>query len=513
MCQSVLTTHPEHPDALNLCGVACFQAGDAEQATSLLEKAVAHRPEFIDAHNNLGNVLKAVGRLVEAESSYRRAIAIEPRYFDAHFNLGIVLEAMDRPGEAEATYRRALALRPDFVPAHLNIGNALKALGRFDEALDAYGRVLDGEPRHVDALNNLGTVLYELGKLADAESTYRRALEVDERHADAHYNLGVVLQEMKNYDESIAEYRRAVEIRPHYAEGYVNLGYALHQAGNLQEAHTAYERTIELDPDNPQVHVNLGDLLLHGGDPGAAVALCDTFLETHPGETAILAFKSVALHELGDREAARYLADFDGLLRSTSFEAPDGFASPAEFNAALAEHICAHPSLVSAPASHATREGKHSGELLIEPKGPMSAWEELLGHAVEEYRRSLPTDSPHPFVRKMPAGYKLTAWGVVLEAQGHQVPHIHPSAWLSGVYYVEVPAVAAVPEEKPAGWIEFGRPPEHFHTRATPDLKLVQPREGLLLLFPSYFYHRTVPFETGGRRISIAFDVLPRRAA
>jgi hypothetical protein len=29
------------------------------------------------------------------------------------------------------------------------------------------------------------------------------------------------------------------------------------------------------------------------------------------------------------------------------------------------------------------------------------------------------------------------------------------------------------------------------------------------VLFPAYLYHATVPFNSGQRRISIAFDVLP----
>jgi hypothetical protein len=42
-----------------------------------------------------------------------------------------------------------------------------------------------------------------------------------------------------------------------------------------------------------------------------------------------------------------------------------------------------------------------------------------------------------------------------------------------------------------------------------PEVRAVQPEEGMMILFPSYFYHRTVPFETGETRISIAFDVMP----
>jgi hypothetical protein len=30
-----------------------------------------------------------------------------------------------------------------------------------------------------------------------------------------------------------------------------------------------------------------------------------------------------------------------------------------------------------------------------------------------------------------------------------------------------------------------------------------------MILFPSYFYHRTIPFEASETRISIAFDAMP----
>jgi len=40
-------------------------------------------------------------------------------------------------------------------------------------------------------------------------------------------------------------------------------------------------------------------------------------------------------------------------------------------------------------------------------------------------------------------------------------------------------------------------------------VKVIEPAEGVVLLFPSYLWHATVPFERGEERISIAFDVYP----
>jgi hypothetical protein len=39
--------------------------------------------------------------------------------------------------------------------------------------------------------------------------------------------------------------------------------------------------------------------------------------------------------------------------------------------------------------------------------------------------------------------------------------------------------------------------------------RTVRPEPGLLILFPSYFYHGTVPFEDHRHRTTIAFDVVP----
>ena len=39
-------------------------------------------------------------------------------------------------------------------------------------------------------------------------------------------------------------------------------------------------------------------------------------------------------------------------------------------------------------------------------------------------------------------------------------------------------------------------------------MKLFEPKEGMLILFPSYFFHRTVPTGSQDLRVSIAFDVM-----
>jgi uncharacterized protein (TIGR02466 family) len=103
----------------------------------------------------------------------------------------------------------------------------------------------------------------------------------------------------------------------------------------------------------------------------------------------------------------------------------------------------------------------------------------------------------------------MTMWANILESEGFQVPHIHPSGWLSAVYYVRVPGV--VRSDGHAGWIEFGEPYTDIFHSVRPETLALRPEDGLLLMFPSYFYHRTLPFHSDEQRISIAFDIVPKR--
>lgn len=74
-----------------------------------------------------------------------------------------------------------------------------------------------------------------------------------------------------------------------------------------------------------------------------------------------------------------------------------------------------------------------------------------------------------------------------------------------GIYKCAITADSA----DKAGWIEFGRPQPYPGARAVSPVRTFQPHEGMYVLFSSYFYHRTIPFESNENRVSIAFDIVP----
>ncbi len=74
---------------------------------------------------------------------------------------------------------------------------------------------------------------------------------------------------------------------------------------------------------------------------------------------------------------------------------------------------------------------------------------------------------------------------------------------------MQVSEAVSEPNDGHDGWIEFGRPQSIYRTAAPPNIHLVRTEEGLMVLFPSFFFHRTIPFEAEADRICIAFDIQP----
>ena len=457
-------------------GVRHHNAGRLDKAEAQYRQVLKAHPDNADALHLLGVLARQAGRHDDAVDLIQQAIARNNRNPSYHANLGTALEVSGKREEALAAYRRAIQINPDYPEAYYKLGTALRDSDKPDEAVQAFRRAIQTKPDYAEALNELGSLLRKAGKGDMAVEAFRRAIKIKPDYADAHYNHGVTLQ----------------------------------GAGQLDEAIQALQRAVVLKPDFDSAMFNLSVALLDREDPAKMVEVCDACLKADPGNRRMLSSKIVALNEAGDRDGARFLLDFDRFIRPTRIEVPAGFDGLAEFNTALAHQVCTNPTLEFERSGHATRFGGHTDDLLIDPQGPVASLKGLMEGAVEDYLRAMPEDPSHPFLASRPDRWKLTAWAVVMDTGGHQAAHIHSAAWVSGVYYVQLPDIGNLPEQGQAGWIEFGRPQPGFRCKVEPEVKSFQPEEGLMFIFPSYFYHGTMPIETKEQRISIAFDVIPQ---
>ena len=146
------------------------------------------------------------------------------------------------------------------------------------------------------------------------------------------------------------------------------------------------------------------------------------------------------------------------------------------------------------------------GPLLRRIEPGIEALRTKLERAVERYIGQLPpVDPSHPMLRHRRDERVRFAgsWSVRLTGAGHHSNHVHPQGWISSAYYVSLPAAI---DNGQQGWIKFGEP--RWPTPGCGIEKVIQPRAGRLVLFPSYMWHGTIPFDAG-ERMTAPFDVVP----
>ncbi|MEN9223716.1 MAG: tetratricopeptide repeat protein [Thermostichus sp. BF3_bins_97] len=522
LAQEILTVEPNHLGSLQILGMIAHQQGQPQEALAYLQKVVTLQPAEADAHYNLAFLLHSQGSLAEAVPHYRQALLLDPDHLEARVNFAQLLRSAQLYREAVQEYQEVVRLQPRSAQAHNDLGILLKEMGSLPEAIQAYEQAIQLQPDYAEAHNNLANALKAKGDGAAAEGAYRRALQLKPNLAEAHNNLGTLYEEQGQLEKAVQCYQQAILARSGYAEALSNLGDAFGQLGQLEQGLHCCQRAVLVDPYCLEGQLNLANLLLMKGDPQAAEAACQRALELHPAHPLALALQTIAQAEQQHWTEALHLADPRTFVQTFPSPQPE---ETARLNPRLAEMILAHPSLIWERTRNATRSGYHSGNLLADcgtesllnpadPDHPLYHLGSRIATTVPFYLEQLLPQLPpdHPWRERIQGPFQVRdLWAVVMQSQGHQIPHVHPSASLSGVYYVQVPASLGVDAADPSGWLEFGTYPERFPFAQQPTHPLVQkiqPQPGLLVLFPSHLWHRTIPFVGTEPRISIAFDIV-----
>jgi len=466
----VIAAEPDNTQALRLRGVLARQCGDIGASIRLLETAYRLAPTDVTTANDLALSLMAAGDLQAAETALREALGRVRESPRALANLGALLQQRGHSAEAIAIHREYLELVPEDLEVRCNLAHALMDTGRADDAIEACDAALAIAPDHPLVLANKGAVLCGLDRCEAAVEVLRRALAA-------------------NPDDDMA---------------LINLAYAQRALDNADAAIDSLTRAVRANPVNARAAADLANAWLGLGMADRAVEVCERFLASHPGDRLVLASYAYALRDAGRRADARRLLDFDRLIRIRDLGAPPGFADLAEFNRGLAQFVTGHASLLQDPVRKATTGGAQTGELNALESPVFGALDAELRRVIEQAVAEWLAEGfgGHELMANAADRWTLRTWGTVLNAGGHQAPHHHPLGWLSGVYY------AGLPDSVDVGALEFGRPPDQIRPAAPPETFCVTPRPGRLVIFPSWFYHRTLPFDATGTRVSIAFDVM-----
>ena len=427
------------------------------------------------------------------------ALAANPDDFIARHNRAVELRRLDRPDEAFDEVERALrggmaAPETALIRAHL-----LADLGRYAAAIDAYRALLDGYPDLIDAHETLSKLLPQVGRGDEALDSYRRALV---RLPQSGLLWLSALGAAKNLRDAaqLLDWARQVEQR--FGPDTLVAGLraqALSWQGNDAAALDLLHRAVAVDPAHQPLHTTIAHVALKSGDPATARAAAMQAAQLAPEDQTAWALLSVALRLLGDPRE-HWLTDYDSHIGIVDL---DGLDLPRIADALTCLHTTtAHPAEQSLRGGTQTR-----GDLFDKTTPEICDLRCEIDRAVTSFVGALPENPQHPFLRRNTrAVHYAGSWSVRLQSNGFHINHIHPAGWLSSACYIDLPP--GVGQGDDTGALAFGMPDAELGLDLLPR-RIVRPKVGQLVLFPSYFWHGTIPFESTMPRLTVAFDALP----
>ena len=546
LLRQAIKAAPREAALFNNLGNVLLSADKLAVAESAYRKAIDLKSGYAEAYFNLGNVLRRLNRPEQAIAAQRRAIAIRPNYAEALVQLAVLQNEAGAAEEALKTLNAAMAANARFFDAHYYTGSVLTDLSRFDEAIAELETATTLSPQRHEAHYALAKALAHAGREDEALSSYQRCIQLAPEFEPAHaefnelsWTMGRDVREAQTYafarkrvgdkpdlllseaelrirfkDAAVAEslLRRASEMAPERGDIANALGRSLALQSRFDESLPLFRRAIEVEPGAVRHRQELGVALLNHGQARDSIPVLEEALALAPHEQVSLAYLALALRESGD---SRYdaLVQLDRFVRTYDIAPPAGYSNVASFNQALADELERLHTRRVAPLNQTLLNGTQTpGSLFANHSAALDLIRQQIDDAIRDFIAGLPDDPGHPFLSRKNSQFDLAgSWSCRLHSSGYHSNHVHNQGWISSAYYVALPG-EVMDSSNDQGALKFGESKFGLSERDRPE-QLVRPLVGKLVLFPSYFWHGTVPFTSQRARLTIAFDVVPGKAS
>ena len=546
MLRDALTVHPDKQYVHNNLGSLLRKTGRQLDAKNHFKKAIEISPGYFDGLLNFGNICLDLDEVETAWPALLKAhnlLPNDPRPFNG---LGTVKRKEGKFAEAIEYYDKAIELFPNYALAYYNKGMTQRQSGDLEGGILSLQKSLEISPNVPNSLNMLGTIYNQLDEVDKSIAAFELAIEIAPEDMNSHLELNQVLWTSDRTENHLQSFVRARAKKPQSVLLCCGHGASLTTGDRHEEAEEAYRSGLKIDGNSvmaldglaqslrkqkrfeealpyhrkiedlgikkPLAQMGFARTLMHLGDFAAALEKleeCDEVAsEVAQIDQEQFALVALCYKNLGDPRAEYYL-NFEDFVVPFEIETPTGFGSVEEFNAALLERLKALHTAKNHPMEQTLRNGSQTYGRLFDLDDPLIEKVRLAQEeCIARYLAGLPKDDAHPFLRRNKGTFRFTDnFSVRLKKGGYHTNHIHSHGWISSAYYVEVPEEVSTTSDK-AGWINFGRPNELPGCDDEPD-KWIQPKPGVLALFPSYIYHGTEPFVSDSYRTTVVFDALP----
>lgn len=540
--QQSLQVNPKQPDVLSNLGNLLQARRQFKDAKQCYQRALTLNEHSVDAWYNLASVHYRSRDYRAAALAAKKALLLQPNHLKAHLLTGRSELDYKRFDAAEATFCDALRRWPE----EPNLRFHLALVYRYKEQTADARQLLDALKGHMDEAQRvfqLGCLAYDEGDYEQSESMLLESIERQNDLIPAHEALNKLYWESGDTARFLSSFQQAAlrqpdsialayayashlfrdhrteqasEVLKQYLNRFGEIHSLVHlrgvmaiQEGELAQGENLLRQALQQAPLYPRYLIDLAAVYLRQDEYAKADALLERARDNEPLNQEIYAYQGLSWRLSGQTEKAATFNDYDRYLKIGFLPTPEGYESLEQFWPLLEERVRELHNTRHQPLDQSVRGGTQTVGSLLQRDDPIiQSYRSSLEQYLREYLEQLPRDSNHPIVGRLTEQYHFSgSWSVKLFQNGFHSNHVHPEGWLSACTYLTVPEGVRRDDPQKKGWITFGEtslalPTDKIH-------QAVCPQPGMCVIFPSCFWHGTIPFDSNEERITLPCDIMP----
>ena len=538
--QSSLKINPRQAHVNNSLGVCQKQKLMLNDARSNFVKAIDLKPDYLDPHKNLIRLLIEIKDIQSASLAIKNAKGKLPNHQDIKKLEANFYQSIEDHETAIALLEDVLLANPDNLFVKHSLALNLRMAGQAKRALELYNELEQDGLKRFQLFHNKANAMADLGHLEGAIEYYRKAIIENPAYIDSHKNLNDLLWEMQNEDDFLTSYVKAFQLLPtdlalrfSYASTLIRLGHYDISLEFLKQLPKAAEQDYQYFDLLGAVYKGLGDKTsalkmqrraqqFKDIPISSTINLVETLLETEhyreaqeilnealirePKNKHAWALLGIAWKMLGDPRS-KTLNDYNNLVREYILDVPEGFDSIEDFCEELSSYLQTLHTAKTQPLEQTLSGGTQTKGNLFNDANPLiQAFVNKVELCIRDYiKQTKPLNNRLPVLQSSESFHFSGSWSVRLKQNGFHSQHVHPMGWISSAFYVKLPTDIEDQTTK-AGWLKIGASNIEINNEPIIE-KHIKPEIGKLVLFQSYMWHGTIPFDSDEERMTIAFDV------
>ena len=443
------------------------------------------------------------GDLNLAETYFRDAAALQGEPPEAVFNLCKLLQMQGRNKEVVRVFQDKTTAK-DYSRIHpqllLTTSQAAISAGDRSLACELLRSLNSRYPDNIETSILLSTLQIEAGQLVEAKSLIHYALTISSGNAELLTNLAICEAELGHIRAASEIHNQIIKGNPNNFLAHYNYGKFLSNIGKYTSAEESFKVCLHLVPNAPEALKALEQIKPETSTLGQFYQKISSGSQAEAALFLRGQADSISLEELMScichlkKEHRSYFGDPEYFSPKSLVQQHD-LSRDGRINLkSLYELVKNNETLIENRPGKPTVAGFQTHEILKDDSEQIIVQlRQTIRSLAIQYcsSQNIPTIKPG-----INTEAKISGWGVFLNSGGHQKLHTHPEAILSGVIYLKTSAETES-KECEDGNIVF----------PSPSPLSIAPHEGLMILFPSYLPHATIPTKKDNERACIAFNI------